>query len=61
MTAYISQKEADELCAGMLCDYYAKWKQTDIPVCIDIIEFGIARMRMKFPLCGKRFIPYPKS
>ena len=37
MTAYISQKEADELCSGMLCDYYANWKQTDIPVCIDII------------------------
>lgn len=39
MTAYISQKEADELCSGMFCDYYAKWKQTDIPVCIDIEGF----------------------
>ena len=39
MTAYISQKEADELCSGMLRDYYAKWKQTDIPVCIDIEGF----------------------
>ena len=37
MIAYISQKEADELCSGMLCDYFANLKPTDIQVCIDII------------------------
>lgn len=29
MTAYISQKEADELCSGMLCDYYGEIGEQD--------------------------------